>query len=113
MNSQQKRKILHEVSQDYKKREGDMYDYALQMQTNTWATGLKELKPFTEQEKYLEQRISSLCRELSCDSKAVPFEKKCSEIKDFLFKMYDDMRTINDFKTKCIREFVTRMQKWL
>jgi len=30
-----------------------MYDYALQMQTNTWATGLKELKPFTEQEKYL------------------------------------------------------------
>jgi len=97
-----------------------MYDYALQMQTNTWATGLKELKPFTEQEKYLEQRINSLYRELSNDKTTIAFEKKCSEIRDFVFKMYasfkrmnDDMRSINDFKTKCIRDFVIRMQKWL
>lgn len=37
-----------------------MYDYALQMQTNTWATGFKEVKPFTEQEKYLENRMNAL-----------------------------------------------------
>ena len=49
VTTQEKRKILHEVSHDYKRRESDIYDYALQMQTNTWATSMKELKPFKEQ----------------------------------------------------------------
>lgn len=78
VNNQKKRKLLHDVSEDYKRREGDMYDYALQMQTNSWATGLKEVKPFTQQEKYLEQRMNSLYRELSSDENIISFDKKCS-----------------------------------
>lgn len=44
-----------------------MYDYALQMQTSTWATGLKEVKPFALQEKYLFDRMNALERELGND----------------------------------------------
>ena len=119
MENQQKKPVMAEISQDYKKLEKDVYDYAYFLQcspelsSKTW-----EPHPFRLMEKYMNDDMEHVLHDIS--SQRFTVEEKCEKMKEFVeasfrkFKRKDDelVLVVQD-KTDAILTFVEKMRMWV
>lgn len=119
MENQQKKPAMVEISQDYKKLEKEVYDYAYFLQcspevsSKTW-----EPHHFRLMEKYMNDDMEHVLRDIS--SQRFTVEEKCEKMKEFVeasfrkFKRKDDelVLVVQD-KTDAILTFVEKMRMWV
>jgi hypothetical protein len=107
------------IREEYKQIESDIYEYAVYLQSNQLASTIDyEPRPFAQLEAQLMEELRTVNRKILQEEGDA--EEKLKAMRDFLlkaigrFKQKDsELGKLNEFKTKCIRQFVGSMKKWL
>lgn len=119
VSNQSTQQMIKLIREEYKQIESDIYEYAVYLQSNQLASTIDyEPRPFAQLEAQLMEELRTVNRKILQEEGDA--EEKLKAMRDFLlkaigrFKQKDsELGKLNEFKTKCIRQFVGSMKKWL